>query len=145
MGKSLTDVLASPGQITVTVGGSDSPAQVSEYYPTDQLWAIAAICLQTIEGAQIYNGRDGNQKFFISNRNPDRRPNRNAPPVEQVTAYKTGTVLFNNVAVVDRAKIGDAEIAGGQLLAHALGFVKLTKAELEAAQKAAGAKVPTAE
>lgn len=141
MANTLKDVLASPGQLTVTEG-LDQQANAPGYYRTDQLWAVAAMVLMQVEGAQIYDGRDPNQQYFISTKDPNgpRRRNRRGPRETgvQVTGYKSGTVTFNNVAVIDKSAITPKEMAAGQLLAHKLGVIELSEEEQKAFAKEAG-------
>ncbi len=141
MSKSFDEVLASVPQLD-EVNLNAGIAQVSEFYGQESLWAVAAMALQSIEGAQIYDGRDGNQLFFISDRAPGQRTpasrRRNRQKVQQVTGFKTGTALFNNVAAIDPGSITEVERAKGQLLAHEVKAIQLTPTEIKNLKQVAG-------
>jgi hypothetical protein len=133
MANALEELLASSEQVTKTAGGT-AAAQVPEYYPVDMLWAVAARAVTSIDGAKMYEGRDANQLAFIST-TPPRSGGRNRKragqvATQQVTIYKSGSVTFNNVDVIDIASLTVQEVAAGQLLAHQSGQVKLTPAEV---------------
>ena len=137
MANELEELLASSEQVTEAAGGAGS-AQVSEYYPVDLLWAVAARAATSIDGAKMYEARDGNQLAFIST-SPPRAGGRNrrrqqGPPTKQVTIYKSGAVIFNNVAVIDVTSLTPQEVATGQLMAHQAKQVELTPAEVKALQ-----------
>lgn len=129
----LKEVLASAGSVTAAAANAPTP-MVGERYPTDLLWALVARAATSIEDAKLYPGRDpnGNQLAFISNRVPGRKSPAGAPPAQQVTVYRQGSVTFNGVATIDASTLSEAEEAAGQLMAADSGMLKLDDKERKA-------------
>ena len=105
-------------------------------------WAAVGRVMQAGSDIEVYDPRDGNMNAFLSSKAPGQRSRPGQPPVKQVTFYKSGTLLFKNVATVDPATITEADIAGGQLLAHKYGFIDLSEDEIAELAEQAGAEIP---
>lgn len=128
MANRLEELLASSGPAIAAVGQATN-VTVSQRYTTDQLWNVAARAYNTIEGANIYPGRDGNQLCYISTRPPGQNARRGEAPAKSVTVYKQGAVNFVNVAAIEGTEFTEAEKAAGQLLAEKCGMLSLSDEE----------------
>lgn len=143
MTRSLTDVLASPARTLQQIPGGQ---QISVFYPSDEMcWAAIGVVMQAENDIEVYDPRDGNMNAFLSSKAPGQRSRPGQPPVKQVTYYKSGTLLFKNVATVDPATISEADIAAGQLLANKYGFINLSDDEVAELAAQAGAELPSEE